>query len=649
MTHIFKKSLAHLPVAYTYGGERYNGFSKDFTLTDTVTEGNMTRVTGLLCDTLTVMVEITDYASSGYDAVCWRVTFENNTAAPSAHLSDLSALSMGYMGQEPVLTGIYGDGGVDESGAYAPYEFPLSGRNAGPIHMEPDTGRGTYNYFPYFHLKNRQGGLFIAMGWPIMWKADFTPDTVEVVDDGTVVPCVRMDMGQAQFHAILQPGESAIIPSVTLLHHTETDSDNATNHWRHFFMDCIMRRVEGGLFPPHMSGGTSWLYAEMKDATEDNQIDAMNKYLEHHIPIDYWWMDAGWYWKRQGEHLSTWMETGTWLVDTNRFPTEFAAISEHGEKNGVKTLLWFEPEMARLPEAENDPDGIPWKFHLEGSPLVDMGDPDFVDWCFERFSSILNKGGISLYRQDYGVNPAVIFKSTTINCEGRVGMMENRYARGYWALWDKLIARYPDMMLDDCAAGGGRNDIDSMRRAVPLHKTDHDYSRQDDKQAMHQSLFGWLPYFGACLVGPDQCGTVNAYMMQSTYAPWVALPCNIYADTLDWDCLRRYAELWQELNSYYTADYYPLTAWSRGDKAWRGWAFYDPKTDSGFIQLFRPANAAETHRAIRLKGLDPEATYELWNRETNEKTTLPAATLLTTGYALELEAEGAVTVTFRKI
>ena len=82
--------------------------------------------------------------------------------------------------------------------------------------------------------------------------------------------------------------------------------------------------------------------------------------------------------------------------------------------------------------------------------------------------------------------------------------------------------------------------------------------------------------------------------------------------------------------------------------AWRGWEFYDPKTDSGFIQLFRPANAAETHRAIRLKGLDPEATYELWNRETNEKTTLPASTLLTTGFAVELASETAVTFTFQK-
>ena len=648
MTFLITKHPTRIPVAYTVNGKRYHGFSEDFTILDTVTDGSVTRITGLLCDALTVTLEITDYGPKGYDALCWRVTFENRTDKPSPSLSDLSALSMGYMGKAPILTGIYGDGGVDDNGCYAPYSFPMSGKDAKHIHMEPERGRGTYNYFPYFHLKDEQDGLFIAMGWPIMWKADFIPDT-EKMEDGTTVPCVRMDMRQAQFNAVLQPDESAVIPSITLLHHTEADIDNATNCWRHFFMDCIMRRVDGGLFPPHMAGCTSWLYGEMKDATEDNQIDAMNKYLEHDIPIDYWWMDAGWYWKRKGVHLTTWMETGTWLVDTDRFPTEFAAVSDHAADYGIKTLLWFEPEMARLPEEENDPDGIPFRFHLEGSPLVDMGNPEFVDWCFNRFSSILDKGKISLYRQDYGIDPAVIFKSTVINCEGRVGMMENRYARGYWALWDKLIARYPNMMLDSCAAGGGRNDIDSMRRSVPLHKTDHDYNNQSDKQSMHQSLFAWFPYFGALMVGPTQCGIATPYMVQSSYAPWLGLPCNVYADTLDWDCLRRYTRLWQDLNPYYTADYYPLTSWTRGHKAWRGWEFYDPHTESGFIQLFRPADAAETHRAVRLKGLDPAATYELWNRETDEIVTIPAATLLTVGFPVDLAPESAVTFTFRKV
>ena len=69
-----------------------------------------------------------------------------------------------------------------------------------------------------------------------------------------------------------------------------------------------------------------------------------------------------------------------------------------------------------------------------------------------------------------------------------MGIAENLYAQGYYLYWDLLIERFPNMMIDSCAAGGGRNDIESMRRSVPLHKTDHDYSNQEDKQAMHQTL-----------------------------------------------------------------------------------------------------------------------------------------------------------------
>ena len=61
MTFYFKKSLARIPVDYTYGGKRYHGFSEDFTVTATETRSNVTRTTGLLCDTLTVTVELTDY------------------------------------------------------------------------------------------------------------------------------------------------------------------------------------------------------------------------------------------------------------------------------------------------------------------------------------------------------------------------------------------------------------------------------------------------------------------------------------------------------------------------------------------------------------------------------------------------------------
>ena len=87
---------------------------------------------------------------------------------------------------------------------------------------------------------------------------------------------------------------------------------------------------------------------------------------------------------------------------------------------------------------------------------------------FERTCSIFEKGGFPCTGQDYGINPNEIFDS--VNTENRVGVRENFYVRGYYTYWDMLIEKYPDMMIDSCAGGGGRNDIESMRRGVPLHK-----------------------------------------------------------------------------------------------------------------------------------------------------------------------------------
>lgn len=632
---------AQLPVTYTFAGKDYCGFDQDFSLISVMEQpatAHMRRciLTGTLAHCLTVTIQLTLYTN--YNGLDWTVWLENQGEEASPVLANLTCADIVLQGEQPILSGIYGDGGINENGAYAPYSFAMSGRSAAPVHMEPTTGRGTYHYFPYFHVTAGNGGAFLAVGWPILWKADVTP-----VEGG-----VHFVAGQAELETSLEPHEKLRTPSMTLLFHEGRDQDAATNLWRHWFMDCIERKPGGQIFAPHISGGTSWLYDEMRLATDDNQIDAMKQYLDHDIPLSYWWMDAGWYFRTGHETISTWLHTGTWMVDTDRFPSEFAAISEYGQAHGVQTLLWFEPEMVRLDWKDHDQEnGLPYEYMLVDY-LADFGNPAFVDWVFNRYTSILDKGKISLYRQDYGVNPADAFHH--VNRPGRVGIRENLYAQGYYTFWDRLIQRYPHMMIDSCAAGGGRNDIESMRRAVPLHKTDHDYSNQDDKQSMHQSLFAWLPYFGACSTGPQDCGRMDAYTMQSNLTPWIALSCNVYADTLDWQTLHTYTHLWDEIKAYFRADYYPLTAWSHGDHAWRGWEFYDPATESGFFQLFRPAKAAEETRAVQLKALDPNAMYELWNRVDNTRMTVRGDTLLHEGATIALkQPRSACLYTFHRV
>ena len=85
----------------------------------------------------------------------------------------------------------------------------------------------------------------------------------------------------------------------------------------------------------------------------------------------------------------------------------------------------------------------------------------------------------------------------------RQGITENLHVQGYLAYWDELRRRHPDLLIDSCASGGRRNDLETMRRAVPLHPTDYNYWHLAAKQAFHHSLFQWIPYFGSNTVPID--------------------------------------------------------------------------------------------------------------------------------------------------
>ena len=78
----------------------------------------------------------------------------------------------------------------------------------------------------------------------------------------------------------------------------------------------------------------------------------------------------------------------------------------------------------------------------------------------------------------------------------RQGITEIRHVTGYLAYWDELRRRHPDMLIDTCASGGRRNDLETLRRAVPLWRSDYGY---DDPPAMQNLTYGlalWVPYFG---------------------------------------------------------------------------------------------------------------------------------------------------------
>jgi hypothetical protein len=383
----------------------------------------------------------------------------------------------------------------------------------------------------------------------------------------------------------------------------------------------LPRTADGKLPPSIMPGNTSLEFNEMCDASEENQKYFIDRYVEERIKIDHWWLDAGWY------PCNGWPQTGTWEPDLRRFPGGLRAISDHARAKGIKTLVWFEPERVAGGTylSEKHPE---W---LLGGTLLDLGKPDARKWLTDHVDRVLREQGIDLYRQDFNMDPLDFWRRN--DAPDRQGITENLHVQGYLAYWDALRQRHPKLIIDSCASGGRRNDLETMRRAVALHPTDYNYSHLAPKQAFHQSLFRWLPYFGSNTLPID---SVDAYAIRSGHAMSVVLGYDLRRKDLDCELLRKLTKEIPVAAGYYYDDYYALTPYSISEEDWIAWQFHRPETGEGLVEAFRRPRSRKASSLWKLRGLDPQAVYELKDADLEGPTRAAGSDLLEKGLLVSL-------------
>ena len=76
--------------------------------------------------------------------------------------------------------------------------------------------------------------------------------------------------------------------------------------------------------------------------------------------------------------------------------------------------------------------------------------------------------------------------------------------RGYLSYWDELCRRHPKLWIDSCASGGRRNDLETMRRSVPLLRSDC-FTPEEAQQGQTYGLSLWIPYHGSGAIVEDAC------------------------------------------------------------------------------------------------------------------------------------------------
>ena len=620
-----------IPFYFTYANTEYQGFgSDDFKLinTETTTNGQRedTVFEYLLKDVLTVTVLLTHYYSHG--ATEWTVYFENKTDKNTDVISNYYS-KITLEGEKPVLKGILGD----HENKYTPYEYDLT---KDKVNFVSDTGRATHIYFPYFNIEYADKGCMFAIGWGGTWEADFR-------SENNITEYTAKSVNN--FNTYIKPGEKIRTALFLSAPYTVRNEFYATNYWRNFYIECNMPKAdkEGNPIEPF---STVCLANDTGLVNTDGSISeryftykpSIDKMIEEDVKVDFRWFDAGWYIAPDKTTVPRdwWGTVGTWVLDSEKWPGKtFLESTDYARSHGMKTLMWFEPERTTNPEALEKNFGYKkeWAIEIEGVRGIanNIGNQECFDWTVGQITKTLRENKVEMYREDNNYKSAVLWEYLDKKeGEGRLGITESKLLDAHYRMWDIFIDTTLSYggcgFVDSCASGGGRNDIESMRRGIPLLRSDADRTSTALRLSMSSSFHRWIPFCGAATREQEgelsSKGICDVYTWRASYL--AVLNCNAqYTQDpeTDFDMIRFGLREWDEIKKYFSKDFYYLTPFhTHTDKeGFTSFMYYDNEENTGVLYAFRQEECEENTLEITIPSLVSDKNLILTDRDTNEE------------------------------
>ena len=615
-------SIALIPFNFVYAGRRCGNLPDGWTCEQqTVESGDVVTVIHHAADPATglrLTVEVKRHRR--HPVLEQQLWIENPTGRTTPLIEAVAAADVTFeFDSVPRLWHGIGEWAGDRNYSWSEEELaPGCAREFSPV-----GGRACDQAFPYFRLRGRRGGYALAVGWPGAWRAGF-----EAVSGG-----VRMTMGQKSLATVLRPGEKLRLPSLVILRF-EGGETEAINQWRHWFRDQVEpRRDDGSLPRPRCCGyGRRSDGIEHCSETTETQIRYFDAFRAAGFPCDCWWVDAGWYECRRSPGQPPcrmdngaemiWYYTGVWQPDAQRFPEGLAPLADHLARHGAELLLWFEPERVYHADEFRDKPAhwlLDYPGNTSGCRLLNLADADCAADLGRRFSAFIERNHVGIYRQDFNIPPLPFWEAEDARQGAdRIGITENLYNQHYLEFFDFLRSRHHGILIDSCASGGRRNDIETMRRAVPLHYSDYGYTDFAAKVRYHDMLAQWLMYYkdGSNYTAAPGVKSADWFAKVASLAPFqviCAAPAPGYDYTVDLE-FERAARPARQL--MLDGDYYRLSEIAGHPREVTIRQFHSPENGSGVLIVISGAESETNSVILRPAALPPDRTVEFTDLRT---------------------------------
>lgn len=538
-----------------------------------------------------------------FSAVEWVVNFTNTGKSKTLQISDLNSADINFSTQETGKFKLhYAEGSTASKSDFSQHLKVLEQGDG--MHFRPNGGRSSDGAFPFFNIEMPSSqGVITAIGWTGTWVAD-----VNRVSDHNV----RLVTGFDWLDTYLYPAESMRSSRVCLLFWHGDNFITGQNTFRRFVLAHHTARVNGkpAVYPlcAGFNYGDPAPCNEYSCLTEDYAIAMMRRYKQFNLLPEAFWLDAGWY-KDAGDVANgkDWYNTaGNWIPDKERFPHGLKPLSKEAHKLGCKFMVWFEPERVHK--------GTIWyeEHHdwLINDCLFNLGNEKALKWLCKYMGNFMQRNGIDYYRQDFNIAP----ESHWASCDsaGRRGITQMRYIEGLYKYWDYLLKRFPEAIIDNCASGGRRIDLETISRSAPLWRTDYNYGEPVGYQCHTYGLEFYLPNHGTGLMRLDK------FSYRSSFGSAMVNSLKITDRNFPIPAEQALLKEVKEVRPYFLEDYYPLSGIDSitSNSIWLAYQLHRPKDDSGYIVAFRRKDNKDSTYVVKLCGLNPDKEYTLVNKDT---------------------------------
>ena len=573
-----------------------------------------------------------------FPAVEWVLRFKNGGASDTPLIENVQACAVRFAGYgRGPLTLYRALGSSAERSDFAPVTDVLG--DTADVRFGPPAGRSSdTTAFPFFNMAGPDAGILAAIGWSGGWRAAVSR---------TPAVGLGLEAGMEKTRFKLHPGEEVRSPSMALLFWKGGDRMAGHNLFRRFVLAHHTPQRNGRPVEMPLSHGVGFggpfPCNEYSCATESYVLAMIERLHQFGIKPDACWIDAGWY---ENAGKSWWQGVGNWTVNKANFPRGLKPVTEAAKKQGQGFVVWFEPE--RVYEGTRlDREHSGWLTTLPGNPnrLLNLGDPKALAWLIEHIVKFIQTEGVTIYRQDFNFDPAPYWKA--MDGPDRVGIAEMKHIEGLYAYWDALLAANPGLLIDNCASGGRRIDLETIGRSVPLWRTDYSYFEPNGYQCHTYGLQLYLPCSGTGNNNPRKYefrssmngAVVLGWEYQGTYNNATFNPALAQEDIAEFRALR----------PYFYGDFYPLTEYSTSDEVWTAFQWNRPEEEDGIVLAFRRPLAPAASINVVLRGLDPAGDYEV-NFEDYGIALVRSAKELAAGLGLKIpEAPGSLLIKYRRL